>query len=362
MRMEKILPIEIKPMVTSECWTYYKFAILQTVNSFDYWLSTHMAICMDNNGRVLFGENGSIYPLSYYSEILSVSEKKYGSISKSDIIDFLICEIDKGNYVILDVNYNKIANRSREVFRFHETLIYGYNKKEKVFYSPILSNGIFRQEKISFDCMAESYGDAVLHFMNNMDERQRFNRRQYFCGITIITPQEVRWFSNIYYDFISRMSSIISKRVFITETYGLNIETKQIGKYYTGLSCFLKLSELIEINSETENALRWFNIADLSCVKLFEYRNMIIRKMKWYVSAFKEPNKEMIELIETYEDLNDEMKNIMLMNEKCYYSRNIEILKRIGIKLKSIYETDHELIEQFLEHARKMYTSGLLEF
>ena len=136
--IEKILPIEIKPMVTSECWTYYKFAILQTVNNFDYWLSTHMSIYMDNNGRVLFGENGSFYPLSYYNDILKIGEEKYGSISQNDIVDFLISEIDKGNYIILDVNYNKIANRSREVFRFHETLVYGYNKKDKVLLCPKL--------------------------------------------------------------------------------------------------------------------------------------------------------------------------------------------------------------------------------
>ena len=51
----KTLPIELKPLVTSECWNYYKFAIMQTMPEFDVWLASHPQLYISQNGIVYYG-------------------------------------------------------------------------------------------------------------------------------------------------------------------------------------------------------------------------------------------------------------------------------------------------------------------
>lgn len=42
---------------------------MQTSENFNDWIAGHMRIFIANNGNALFGKSGTMYPLSYYSEI-----------------------------------------------------------------------------------------------------------------------------------------------------------------------------------------------------------------------------------------------------------------------------------------------------
>lgn len=103
--MKKILNISNDTLVNSECWTYYKFAIMQNSKSFDVWLTNHMELYIEQNGNAVFGYDGMMYPLSYYGDILNIREKHILDISAEQIVSFLIEQIDNGNYVVLDLNY-----------------------------------------------------------------------------------------------------------------------------------------------------------------------------------------------------------------------------------------------------------------
>lgn len=72
---EKILNISNDLLINSECWTYYKFAIIQTSDYFETWLTNHMDLYIDQNANAIFGNDGMMYPLSYYSDILNIGEK-----------------------------------------------------------------------------------------------------------------------------------------------------------------------------------------------------------------------------------------------------------------------------------------------
>ena len=67
--MKKRLEIAKDVMITSECWSYDKFAIMQTSPRFDVWLASHMNIYMEENGGVVFGTPGQLYPMSYFSDL-----------------------------------------------------------------------------------------------------------------------------------------------------------------------------------------------------------------------------------------------------------------------------------------------------
>ena len=61
--MKKILNISNDTLVNSECWTYYKFAIMQNSKSFDVWLTNHMELYIEQNGNAVFGYDGMMYPV-----------------------------------------------------------------------------------------------------------------------------------------------------------------------------------------------------------------------------------------------------------------------------------------------------------
>lgn len=67
-----------------------------------------MKLYIDQYGNAVFGNDGMMYPLSYYSDILNISEKHIFDVPAEKVVNFLIKQIDSGNYVILDLNYKRI--------------------------------------------------------------------------------------------------------------------------------------------------------------------------------------------------------------------------------------------------------------
>ena len=96
--MIRYLPLELNAIIQSECWTYYKIAILQKQPYFDFWLSTHMNSYINNKFESEYGELGRKYDLNYYSNVFDIEEIDIKSMNESNIVDFLIHCIDLKKY------------------------------------------------------------------------------------------------------------------------------------------------------------------------------------------------------------------------------------------------------------------------
>ena len=182
--MEKILEISKDVIINSECWTYYKFAVMQTSTFFDVWLTNHMELYIDQNGNAIFGNDGMMYPLSYYGDLLNIKEENLLDIPAEQVVGFLIKQINSGNYVILDLNYKRILFPDTDEFHLHETLVYGYDLENKEFIVPIIKNGAFRESRVSFEVLVKSYQECFNYYQK--DSNRLFDRRLWFLGITII--------------------------------------------------------------------------------------------------------------------------------------------------------------------------------
>lgn len=113
-----------------------------------------MKIYFDQNGNAIFGENGNMYPLSHFFDILSIYDGNIFSVTKDNIVDYLIDKINQDTYIIIDLNYPRI-NGVDDVFWLHETLIYGYDTQTKEFLTPLLSDSGFKKSKIRFKVTAK---------------------------------------------------------------------------------------------------------------------------------------------------------------------------------------------------------------
>ena len=84
------LPIKIRPVITSECWTYYKLAIMQTSPEFVPWTVNHMRMYTEFTAHSAYGDDGTIYTLEHFNDFLEIEDGNLMSVGENDIIDYLV--------------------------------------------------------------------------------------------------------------------------------------------------------------------------------------------------------------------------------------------------------------------------------
>ena len=171
--MKKILPVKIDAIITSECWTYWKMAIIQTLPDYMIWLSSHLDI-FQNLDSVYFGKDLKVFSNEYYSDILDIEEIKIYSISYNKIIEFIKNCINSDFYytVFILKNLNNECNNLHILHDsnniFHEIFIYGYDDENKVFNSISISeNNYFKPTTIAYDKLKNGYLTMQKYFYYN---------------------------------------------------------------------------------------------------------------------------------------------------------------------------------------------------
>lgn len=348
MMMKKILKVEKNPLILSECWTYYKFSIIQTMPNFYPWLTNHIKVYLDKNGNAIFGENGSMYPLSYFFDILNVYDGNLMSVSKKEIVNYLIRLIDSGTYVILDLNYQLINGESEPPFWPHETLIYGYDSDTQDFITSVLADGYFKESRISFSRLEKAYGDIKNYY--NEDKNRLFNRRIWYYGITCITPNLQYKNTNAYYDLINKLKWELNGSVF--NKYNLiNKEEQQEGYLYvTGVACLLYMSELLkEMIERKDNSVANIEKFKKSCTKIYENQHIIYNLIEWFINTQNISNNKLNDLSSMYQ----KCCNRMLMNVRRFYKyqqkNNDILLEKIIYDLKDLHLCEKKILEQIIE-------------
>lgn len=185
--MKKILPIKIDNYFITECWSYFRFAIIDAYPELTSWkFQNYNNIFSDNKGDIFYGRKDEIYDqFRCYNEVLLSKGYSNNSILEDDIINFLKEQINNDSYVLLECNYSRLFNE--EDFTIHEILLYGYDDEKKVFYSPIIQNNqIWKVEAIEYEKIYKSYRDIRL---NNKYKNILLYKRFYHYPITVLTPK-----------------------------------------------------------------------------------------------------------------------------------------------------------------------------
>jgi hypothetical protein len=179
----KKLPIKINAIITSECWTYYKMAIIETSPHQLAWLSSHMDLYMYHNFWSCFGENSRIYPLNYYNEILSIHEIPLQQVNIKNITQRIIDEIQSEHYIIIDCDFKMLFPDVFQNSKYHETLLYGFDQEREVFFSTVLQkSGKFEEVEIPFNHLLKSFESIYSYYKNS--PQKMVERRNYFYNIT----------------------------------------------------------------------------------------------------------------------------------------------------------------------------------
>lgn len=352
----KKLPIIIKPMITSECWTYYKMAIIQTIPNYEIWLANRFQIYTNEYNDSNFGENGKIYPLSYFSDILEIHDEKILTIPSNKIIEFIVNKIDQGTYLVIDTNLCKLHNIPNSPLKFHETLVYGYDTEKEELLVTLLINHTFHEVNITFQAFQDSYSDILNYYLRNKD--RIFTRRKYYHGVTSLKPKLKYTNDNACYDFINKLHSELSG-IFYTEQISTSaLNSNQIYTYHTGLSCILLLSNNMHdiIDQPDDIKLKKYRS---SCLKICENHHLILHSLNWYINTFVKNVEEFKLLIDEYEHCCSSLFNCVLLFYKYECSPNKNTLITIEHALSEVYHALKQLLTQIIPLATQIYTNYL---
>ncbi len=341
-------------MITSECWSYDKFAILQTSPYFDLWLTNHMNIYMETKGGVVFGSPGQIYPLSYFNDILDISEIDIFKVEKNVVVDLLVNQIDQGYYVVLEMNSRKIFDPKTEEFLLHESLIYGYDEKKQIFFAVNLDNSGSKETQISYNRVREAYADARDFFLK--DYRRRYWMRKTFFEITRIRLKDNYRNENAFYDCLKKIQNYIDISVYKEEKLTEDFQLEDVTIWYLGSACSIALADSIKDGIvDIESANRDYKFTYLSAVKIHENRSLLLHSMKWMVQELHVNNPLILRSLEQYQGSCSKMQIIIGMMQKFRFTQDVKLLQRAGEKLKFIYTDDQKILRDFVRNMTDCY-------
>lgn len=345
----KILKIYERPLITSECFTYYKMAIIQTIPNYESWLINRFKMFIDGDGDAIFGENGDIYSLASYSEILNIEEDNIFNIGKEKIVSYVISKINEEKYVMVDLNFAKLYF-DHDGFDIHETLIYGYDCDTCEFIMRGLNNHIFKEWRVSFQKFEEAYEDV--HKFFSSDKLQLLNRKRYFTGVTVLSPRYDYQSVNDDYELVYRLDSEV-----LGYTYKkCDPDGQNESVIYTGVTCVKKLYDnLLEmINQENYD---WNRISQChkTCLKISERENVLLQAVAAFFEKYSINDEN--DVLGDFKQCYDRMYQNVLLFYKYWEKPNIDIIKKIADKVEPVYHMEKKVFVSITELIKKNYDS-----
>ena len=365
----KKLPLKVDAMIMSECWTYYKMAIIET-SPYKYpWLASHFRAFSYHDLSVMLGENGHMHPLQYFEDILSIQEIPIGTVNNGSLIETLTGEISQGNYLVIECNFPKLFSDDPECFHIHEVFLFGFDEEKQVFYSTLLqSSGRFQEAEIPFARLREAFSDISCFYGDHPEIMSE--HRCFYYSISRIRLREQYNNDNSLYLLLEKIQDELRGSMHRTLIYDKNgqlpdasslIYSKEgkvsvTGEYFTGLACLLMMREdikrLLEMDTIPQELMER---TTSSLMKLHEHQSIIHLSLKWFLDEISTDNPQLRALVEWYGNCCGNMNMMYLMALKFEMTQKRELLERIQEKLLALYKEEHDCLTQFETIARKEY-------
>jgi len=340
--MRKVLKTADAPLITSECWTYYKMLVFQTMEGFESWLITHLKLFLYDNGHATFGEDGDMYRLWYFSDVLNIEDGNILSVGKSQIIDVLIDCINKDKYIVLDLNFDGLFRPAKGSFEHNEPIIYGYDLEKEVFIASVLLKGTFKEVYLKFANVEASFGDMLEYYQS--DPKRFFERKRWYFGITLFSAKDCYTNANEEYDLKERLEWELSGTVYKKSYFGASKEQA----YFTGLSAVKKFYDVLSsaLNAEELNDYdlkQWHR----TCMKLHEREKILLCLISYYLE--KKHISDTQGLLSAFEQCCEVLERNVLLFYKYTFTGDKRILERIVNVLPNVIHLEKQALENCVQ-------------
>ena len=188
MSNSKILPFDCNVVYSLDCRVSCRLGIIQASSNGQAWLATHLDVLMSNNLDINFGSGIYVAQMNYYDDILDTREIDLWSSEPDKIIDIIIEQIDRNNYILIDLYWHDQFPEEVQNPRTHSSTIIGYDKTKKVLYTVSLKNNKYIMWDISYDLFIKLYKDAIKQYLYDPDSKTL--RQMFYFTITSISVKK----------------------------------------------------------------------------------------------------------------------------------------------------------------------------
>lgn len=351
----KKLPIKLDSYVMTECWTFYKLAIIQTHPNYLEWIAGHMGLVMSDDYNTMYGNASGRLGMEYYNDILQFEEINILNFSKKRIVDVIKNEIDNGNYVIFDCNYNGLyGNVEANTHDIHETLIYGYEDEKHIAYTARVVNGKFVEAEFPYDDIEKGYSMTLKWFLEK--PKEIYYRRSWFYPVTRIKLKDNLYCIDPLFNLIQKLDNEYAgckcEKTYLNDAG--NAETRT---YYYGASIIEAIYDLC--NYATENGTEFF---DERCgrvagayVKLYEHSNMILDSVKWAYLKMNVNDATAEQVYKAYSDVVELFQKLYLLCYKYRIKPMEHNFREITEKTAKCMDENRKAIKQLADYLRETY-------
>ncbi len=353
----KILPFVI-PITNCYPATSEATGILFTDNNIYEW--------MFNSFIQIFEVEGN-HAIDYYdfaidnNPFLSYNEIDYSFIYHNwdSIIDFVISAIDDNYYVRLFVNMRKIAAYLNSDDNQHDMIIFGYNKKEALFYiADHFQKGYFEKKTCTFEELINALDTYKVELFNEnyafLNSAQLIKRETDLMRLrfSMYTPEEMDYILSLNLSRITDSLSDYLNGVPTTNWYtrGRVMNECLKASHHWGIQCYdilkLYVNELKEEHITNDFALQSFYV-------FYNHKRVMLERIKIIGQKYDLYNIDMH--LKNFNELCILSNKAMLKYIKSTMKANNE--NSCNSLLKSIdelYELDKNYISLLLEDLLKL--------
>lgn len=357
MSNSKILPFDCNIVYSLDCRVSCRLGIIQTSSNGQAWLATHLDVLMSNNLDINFGSGIYVAQMNYYDDILDTREIDLWSSEPDKIIDIIIEQIDRNNYILIDLYWHDQFPEEVQNPRTHSSTIIGYDKTKKVLYTVSLKNNKYIMWDISYDLFIKLYKDAIKQYLYDPDSktlRQMF----YFTITSISVKKDISTDNYIFSAIVNKLGHEEGGACIEVTRHKADKSLDNVTKFYTGTSCILGVIEYIRAILDSENiADHYVKIPYIvrTLYGLSEHRNIILMTMGWIIKALNCEDVDVIEQFDSYKAVPKEMESISMLVQKYYVTKDVDILKRVIAKLESQFEHEKTILKNFVDNSFAYY-------
>ena len=357
MSNSKILPFDCNVVYSLDCRVSCRLGIIQVSSNGQAWLATHLDVLMSNNLDINFGSGIYVAQMNYYDDILDTREIDLWSSEPDKIIDIIIEQIDRNNYILIDLYWHDQFPEEVQNPRTHSSTIIGYDKTKKVLYTVSLKNNKYIMWDISYDLFIKLYKDAIKQYLYDPDSktlRQMF----YFTITSISVKKDISTDNYIFSAIVNKLGHEEGGACIEVTRQKADKSLDNATRFYTGTSCILGVIEYIQTILDSKNiADHYVKIPYIvrTLYGLSEHRNIILMTMGWIIKALNCEDVAVIEQFDSYKAVPKEMESISMLVQKYYVTKDVDILKLVVAKLESQFEHEKTILKNFVDNSFAYY-------
>ncbi len=339
-----ILPICLAPDITTECWNYYRMAIVNAYSKMDLCLINEFnQIYMDAHREIHYGF--SMYKVNMYqvySKVLNTFDQPISELNtSSDFITFVNRCLQNGMYPIVECDYGvlfKGVDGYEDESYIHEILIYG--RQDDHYLIPCLKNDRWKEQKISEEKVAAAF--LKRKTWTYEIEQEYFWRREYQAPFTILQPRAVYDTRTSIYDFYYDVFHILERSCIENQLYQSKeyyaCEFSGVLAVYNGV-----LEMMHDLLDDRFDIIKDEYDLPLNIKRLYEYACLFEKHMKYYqkISGFYIP----LIVYNKWKQLKDSLQKSSMLAIKYAYTLDKKVIYNLSDAILQSFKIHHSALE-----------------